>query len=74
MYHNEENKPVTYAGEDYTGRIDQIYKQMTRAIHENGASFSVEGFVYSLHCGTSLAFRISAVGIVVFAYVKEELR
>jgi hypothetical protein len=37
MYHNEENKPVTNAGEDYPGRIDQIYKQMTRALHENGA-------------------------------------
>jgi hypothetical protein len=37
MYPNEEYKSVTYPGEDYAGRTDQIYKPMTRALHENGA-------------------------------------
>jgi imidazolonepropionase-like amidohydrolase len=37
LFAREMSKSVTYEGVDYTGRIDEIYKEMTRALHENGA-------------------------------------
>jgi imidazolonepropionase-like amidohydrolase len=37
LFATQMSKSLTYEGLDYPGRIDQIYKQMTRALHENGA-------------------------------------
>jgi imidazolonepropionase-like amidohydrolase len=37
LYAAQMSKSLTYEGKDYPGRIDEIYKRMTRALLENGA-------------------------------------
>jgi imidazolonepropionase-like amidohydrolase len=37
LFASRMSKSLTYEGDDYPGRIDEIYKRMTRALYENGA-------------------------------------
>jgi imidazolonepropionase-like amidohydrolase len=37
LFAGQMSQSLAYEGPDYPGRIDEIYKQMTRALHENGA-------------------------------------
>lgn len=37
LFAGQMSKSLVYEGEDYPERIDEIYKNMTRALHENGA-------------------------------------